>query len=418
MSTIARARTVIGSLYGLMRNALGLNVATPLESQELSCTVSPDRRLVVLGHDPIAGFARDHGTVADEAAMLALHTLDSTTLLAEPTFVAPGDSCLRADAPGWRWHCIAGHGQSLSDWERRPLGGAIADLASGVAGAQPLDADLTAIAAQGVSAWGLTRLADSGATAAKNALGIQRADIGDASTAGRALMAVSTPSEASVPVISSTGSVSTTPLSSLGGGGGGGSRGLFSGLLSAAAPTRSSTGLTGWYHQQASTVVELPHALVVSSPGTVSGLSGITGTVPAGATVMALASLGRYQTTYYPSLMLGFVKGEKFNGLALYWNPTECRTVASVTRYSNATTQVVATTEADYLDYSGHLWLRIRRDTTTLYWECSSQGASWRVVHSEPLSGLYLSTYTTLMFGTSVSGAAAFDAVLHSLTVA
>ena len=123
MSTIARAVAVVGSLYALMRNRLGLNVATSLESQEMSCTVAPDRRLVVLGHEPIAGFARDHGTVANEAAMLALHTLDSTTLLAEPRFVAAGDSCLRADDPGWRWHCISGHGQSLSDWERRPITG-------------------------------------------------------------------------------------------------------------------------------------------------------------------------------------------------------------------------------------------------------------------------------------------------------
>ena len=129
MSTIARARAVVGSLYGLLRNRLGLNVATALESQELSCTVAPDRRLVVLGHEPIAGFARDHGTVADAAAMLALHTLDSTTLIALPTFVAPGDSVLRSDDPGWRWHCIAGHGQVLSDWERRPLGGALSGLA-------------------------------------------------------------------------------------------------------------------------------------------------------------------------------------------------------------------------------------------------------------------------------------------------
>jgi hypothetical protein len=140
--SIARCRTVVGSLYGLMRNALGLNVATSLESQELSCTVAPDRRLVVLGHEPIAGFARDHGTVADEAAMLALHTLDSTTLLAEPTFVAPGDSVLRSDDPGWRWHCIAGHGQSLSDWERRPITGHahtisdVSGLAAALAGKQ------------------------------------------------------------------------------------------------------------------------------------------------------------------------------------------------------------------------------------------------------------------------------------------
>ena len=126
--SIARCRSVVGSLYGLMRNALGLNVATPLGSQELSCTVAPERRLVVLGHEPIAGFARDHGTVADEAAMLALHTLDSATPRAEPTFVAPGDSCLRADDPGWRWHCVSGHGTQLSDWERHPLAGALAGL--------------------------------------------------------------------------------------------------------------------------------------------------------------------------------------------------------------------------------------------------------------------------------------------------
>jgi len=125
--SLARITPIIGSLYALMRNRLGLNVATQLGAQELSCTVAPDRRLVVLGHEPIAGFARDHGTVADEAAMLALHTLDSTTLLAEPRFVAPGDSCLRADDPGWRWHCIANHGQALSDWERRPLGDTVAD---------------------------------------------------------------------------------------------------------------------------------------------------------------------------------------------------------------------------------------------------------------------------------------------------
>lgn len=119
--SIARITPIVGSLYALFRNRLGLNVATPLGAQELSCAVAPDRRLVVLGHEPIACFARDFGEVADEAAMLALHTLDSTTLLAEPTFVAPGDSCLRADDPGWRWHCMAGHGTALAEWERRPL---------------------------------------------------------------------------------------------------------------------------------------------------------------------------------------------------------------------------------------------------------------------------------------------------------
>jgi hypothetical protein len=187
MSTIARAVAVVGSLYGLLRNRLGINVATPLGAQELSCTVAPDRRLVVLGHEPIAGFARDHGTVADEAAMLALHTLDSTTLLAEPTFVAPGDSVLRADDPGWRWHCISGHGQALSDWERRPLAGALAGLAA--AGHTHTTAQVS----------GLAEALDEKQNALSNAAALARISAG--------------------PVIAANGSVSTTPLSELGGGG-------------------------------------------------------------------------------------------------------------------------------------------------------------------------------------------------------
>ena len=131
MSAISRAVTTVGSLYALMRQRLRLNVKTPLLAQEISATSAPDRPLVVSTITPIAGFPVDHGIVAGEAAMLALHTFDRGTLLAQPTFVGPGDSVLRADDPGWRWHCISGHGTTLADWERRPLGGALATLPSG-----------------------------------------------------------------------------------------------------------------------------------------------------------------------------------------------------------------------------------------------------------------------------------------------
>ena len=194
MSTIARAVAVVGSLYALMRNRLGINVATSLESQELSCTVAPDRRLVVLGHEPIAGFARDHGTVANEAAMLALHTLDSTTLLAEPTFVAPGDSCLRTDDPGWRWHCIAGHGQSLSDWERRPLGGALEGLA--VDGHTHVIADVDGLA--------------EALAGKQDALTI--------SDVGEAMLALATPAAQKIPRINANGSVTLIDVPSGDGG--------------------------------------------------------------------------------------------------------------------------------------------------------------------------------------------------------
>lgn len=128
MTTIDRAIAVVGTLYGLLRNRLNPSgTEEQLGEQELSCTT--DRRLVVLGHEPIAGYPVDHGEVADEAAMLALHTFGSTTLLVEPTFVAPGDSCRRVDDPGWRWYCLSGHGTTLADWERRPLAEALSGLA-------------------------------------------------------------------------------------------------------------------------------------------------------------------------------------------------------------------------------------------------------------------------------------------------
>ena len=160
MSTISRARAVVGSLYALMRNRLGLNVATPLGAQELSCTVAPDRRLVVLGHEPIAGFPADHGTVADEAAMLALHTLDSITLLTEPRVVVPGDIVRRADSPGAYWLCIRGHGQLASDWITLPslaaLLGYVSSLSSDIAGKWSTPPNAAVLAALAVEDGALT----------------------------------------------------------------------------------------------------------------------------------------------------------------------------------------------------------------------------------------------------------------------
>lgn len=242
--SIARITPIVGSLYALMRQALGLNVATPLGAQELSCTVAPDRRLVVLGHEPIAGFERTHGTVADEAAMLALHTLDSTTLSISPRFVAPGDSVLRTDDPGWRWHCISGHGQSLSDWERRPLGGALSGLSAEIAGAQPLDADLTAVAAQGLSTWGLAWIALAGNTAAKNTLGIEQADVSGLV----AELAAKWPTPANAAVLAlltdSSGSLAYNGSVVGGSGGGGAAAGLLPRLRSLPVPVASLVGRT------------------------------------------------------------------------------------------------------------------------------------------------------------------------------
>lgn len=346
--SIARARIIIGSLYGLMRNALGLNVATPLESQELSCTVSPDRRLVVLGHDPIAGFARDHGTVADEAAMIALHTLDSATLLTEPTFVAPGDSCLRADDPGWRWHCISGHGQALSDWERRPL------LAS--------------------------------------ALGIQRADIADATVAGRALMAAATPAEPSVPVISAAGAVTATPLSSLGGGGG--ARGLFSGQLSP-IPTRSNTGFTTWLNQGAASASDADDGILItcSTQGTDDhrALVKSAPTAPYDIRALLLVEGGRANANCF----VGFSDGIKLQ--TVYVNLDESINGA---RWSSVNTYASGA-RFSYVGLSRYapVWFRLLHDGSNIAMQVSHTGAAWRAIYSHPVAGGYLANYATLVIG-------------------
>lgn len=135
--------------------------------------------------------------------MLALHTLDSTTLLAEPRFVAPGDSCIRTDDPGWRWHCLRGHGTQLSDWERRPLAGALTGLA--VSGHTHTLASLTEVVAALAGKQAASANLDTLAGVASSA-------------AGRNLLTVATPSGPKLVQVNADGSVSLVDASSGSGG--------------------------------------------------------------------------------------------------------------------------------------------------------------------------------------------------------
>ena len=125
---VARSYVAPGTLWSLARNRDITTGVGKMLPQDIG--VVTDRPAVSLQWELVAGWPVDHGEVADEAAMLALHTYNSpagdTPLL---RYVAPGDSCTRADDPGWRWHCISGHGQALADWERRPLTAALSNLA-------------------------------------------------------------------------------------------------------------------------------------------------------------------------------------------------------------------------------------------------------------------------------------------------
>lgn len=125
---VARTYVPTGSVWDIARNRDITTGVGKLISQDLSITT--DRPGVWRQWEMVAGWPVDHGEVADQAAMLALHTFDgSATAHLLPRCVAPGDSCTRADDPGWRWHCLSGHGLTLADWERRPLSGALDGLA-------------------------------------------------------------------------------------------------------------------------------------------------------------------------------------------------------------------------------------------------------------------------------------------------
>jgi len=125
---VIRVTPPTGGIHALATNRDYTTGAGLLTDEDMSITTS-GRLGVWMGHRMIVGEISDHGEVADEAAMLTLHDWpDDPHTRAVYHYVAPGDSCTRADDPGYRWFCRGNHGYSLADWERRPLGATVAAL--------------------------------------------------------------------------------------------------------------------------------------------------------------------------------------------------------------------------------------------------------------------------------------------------
>lgn len=365
MSIIARARTVVGSLCALMRNRLGLNVATSLEAQEISCVVAPDRRLVVLGHEPIAGFSRDHGTVADEAAMLAMHTLDSTTLLAEPRFVAPGDSCLRADDPNWRWHCIAGHGTTLSDWERRPLGGAlsgvndaVAELAAGLAGKVD-SAELAAYAP----------LASPALTGAPTA---PTPAAGDTSTR------IATAAFVAASIAGASG------------------RGLFSGQLAIAVP-RVADWSAGWVNQGTATATDLPEGCALNLSGqTASSVRMLVRPAPAAPCRITAAWWIESDASTSSRVFQASLGWRRADGYLHYIAQGDQASLGTASPRIVVKGRTAAdggtSTDLATMDSFGRglLWVRATITASVVRWEYSRSGRWWYVLHETTPAAAYL----------------------------
>jgi len=163
---VIRVTPPTGGIHALATNRDYTTGAGLLTDEDMSITTS-GRLGVWMGHRMIVGEISDHGEVADEAAMLTLHDWpDDPHTRAVYHYVAPGDSCTRTDDPGWRWHCISGHGTTLADWERRPLGATVAALREDVDSLlveidqkQPVASALTAISGVDLTDVGLALLA-------------------------------------------------------------------------------------------------------------------------------------------------------------------------------------------------------------------------------------------------------------------
>lgn len=123
---VKRVHPPFGSTWDLADNRDHVAAGADGKLLETDLSITTDRLGVWRQYKMIAGEQVDHGPVANAAAMLALHTFGGDPLLnTAPRYVAPGDSCTRTDDPGWRWFCMAGNGTVITQWERRPLAGAV-----------------------------------------------------------------------------------------------------------------------------------------------------------------------------------------------------------------------------------------------------------------------------------------------------
>lgn len=191
MSTIARCYPIADTELQRRTNAAHPTTASAMHAQEVHTSIDAAGHVRIFRCHVCLGPRYDLGTVSTEAAMLALDNpgLASACL--------PGDTCWRSDLRR-RMRCVSGYGATLAEWEQLPDAAAISDvaglsdaLAAIAAGAQPLDSDLTAIAAQGVSDFALTLLAASGAGAAKALLSLAKGDVGLGNVANAAQLEAS-----------------------------------------------------------------------------------------------------------------------------------------------------------------------------------------------------------------------------------
>jgi hypothetical protein len=300
--------------------------------------------------DQVISRGHHHGEVATEAAMLALHT----TGPAAPG-CWPGDTCMRADT-GSEWRCIAGNGRTAGEWVE-------VSLSAGRARADD--------AAQGAR----SGLIEARATALESARHVH---------ANQAVLD-------GLGVSAGALTFGGTAVSGAGGAG----RGLFSDLLTPAAPILSA--FTPVCRGAGATVVQAVQGIAVSNSANTGGENPTLLAIPAPASPYTLTVLVSLVGQGSDCAHLALRSSSTGKRLSFYKHMGSGYYVSA---YS-----ADAVCASDYTSgpaLPGLVWLRLRDDGTTLTFSWSAYCDFWTPVYSVAKAASYLgSTGDQLVFGTS-----------------
>jgi len=229
----------------------------------------------------------------------------------------------------------------------------------GITDAQPLDSDLTSIAALTTTSFGRALLTQADAAATRATIGAV--------------------------------TLNDVPR-----------RGLYSGIMSVAVPTQANTGLTTWVNQGTASATDTPIGLQVVNPTTSSTADNIRGLVmPVPATPYTLTALLELASIAgnFPCALLGWADYEstKTHVVALCGDGRSA--LVSPTDYSS----FVFASAPEFTRDGRRVWLRFSDAGTTITVQWSISGVYWHTLFSKAKASSHLGSagYNRLFFGAS-----------------
>ena len=335
-----------------------------------------------------------HGTVADVAALDGIHLLPSCT-----RGVHPGDTAY-VTAAGCEYRVASGV-NATATWSACASIPSIPTTPSEV-GADPAGTAATAVSAHNTA---------PDAHADIRTLVAGKQDSLTISTVGTALLNLSTPTAVKIPRINADASVTLIDFPdnveevdadfvsiSYNPSGGGASRGLYSGLMSSAAPTQANTGLGTWYNQGSCTLSEHAGGLTILNPtlGGSNNTGGLYRAAPAAPWVLTTLVSISCKSGDYPAARLGFIDTTTGRTSIFGFCANGTLSVANFSAPNSQANNMASVSVAG----TRVLWLRLSDDGSSLHFSYSWDGVNFVELYSVSRSSSYAG-YTHIFFGAS-----------------